>query len=166
MARPKARTRKPHQASVSPTAWAFLNDLPMPEKHSGFELLGYRHGDKARILWDEHGEEITARWTEDHPGTRPTCWWRYSAPGLRRRVGGAGTPAHECLAYAPSYPKGIPDIWFHPEQGVDPLDPPKYESEAAFLKRLGLMSPAERKWLSGRPEALEPEVIDGGANEQ
>jgi hypothetical protein len=40
---------------------------------------------------------------------------------------------------------------------IDPADPPQYESQAAYLKRLGLLTAEERRALG--PEAFEPEVV-------
>ena len=83
---PTKRTRRAHhrRAAVSPTAWAFLNDQPMPEDHDEWEefALDYNHNDEAAKLWEVHGDEVTAAWVRERPGTRPRCWWRFSAPRL------------------------------------------------------------------------------------
>jgi hypothetical protein len=42
---------------------------------------------------------------------------------------------------------------------IDPQDPPRFESEAAYLRRWGLLTPAEEKHLARHPELLQPEVI-------
>lgn len=76
MARPK-KTRARCKPAVSEKAWAFLNDEPYKR---GFDTLDLEHGDAARPLWEQYGDEITKRWIKDHPGTRPSCWWRYTAP--------------------------------------------------------------------------------------
>jgi len=41
---------------------------------------------------------------------------------------------------------------------VDPNDPPTFESQAAYLKRLGLLLPGEEKRLA--PKAFAPERIE------
>jgi hypothetical protein len=143
-------------------------------KHPGHEAL-----------WREHGEEIVADWIAEHPGTRPWKWWAVDAREPRRRLGGIGTPAHEALAYAPSFAFGIPTHWVspwdvayytgrardvhgrpigtelvgHPFCGVaiDPQDPPRYEAQASYLSRLQLLTAAERRALT--PEDFEPEVV-------
>ena len=72
--------------------------------------------------WVEHRAIVLPLWVHEHPGTRPSHWWRWDAPLLvdalpgtivrtnpdgtpltepRRRLGGTGTPSHECLAYWP-----------------------------------------------------------------
>ena len=81
--------------------------------------------------------------------TRPALWWRFDAPRLplgtfqgwfidgklpqpRKRTGGTGTPVA-----APSAPfaYGVPTAWVD----FDEDDPPTYESQAAYLKRHGLL---------------------------
>ena len=83
---------------------------------------------EVRMAWDEVGERITADWIKRHPGTRPYAWWEFSGPREpigtrigwhndgklpepRKRLNGTGTPAHEVLAYGPSYFMGLPIIW-------------------------------------------------------
>ncbi len=40
---------------------------------------------------------------------------------------------------------------------IDPGDPPRYESEASYLRRLGLLLPGESKRL--RKADFDPEVV-------
>ncbi len=110
----------------------------------------------------------------------------------RKRLGGRGTPCHEVLAHAPTFAFGLPVHWvtdwdvayynngrardvhgqrigtlhhecdFKGVVAIDPRDPPRYESEAAYLKRHGRLSAAERARL-GRG-AFEPETITRGGN--
>jgi hypothetical protein len=138
-----------------------------------------------RGRWQEHGDDLLAEWIADHPGTRPWAWWRFDAPEPRHRLGGVGTPSFEVLAHAPEYDHGLPTQWVtvwdveyytgravdvHGKaigqefrgrrfagQAIDPDDPPRYESEAAYLDRHGLLSAEERAELSA--DAFEPEVI-------
>ena len=37
-------------------------------------------GKSTEELWAEYGEDVVKWWVKDRPGTRPSCWWRYSAP--------------------------------------------------------------------------------------
>jgi hypothetical protein len=99
------------------------------------------------------------------PGTRPARWWEYSAPEPRRRLGGTGTPLHECSAYIAPFEYGIPSAWrthgdyFTSGTPIDPADPPRFESEAKYLLRLGLLLPGERERLCPRDfwlERIEP----------
>lgn len=85
----------------------------------------------------------------------------------RKRVAGIGDPAAEHLAYVPYLPYGIPDRWITEEDlkiwpglkatAFNPDDPPKYESEAAYLDRHGLLLPEEKRQL--KREDFEPEII-------
>ena len=59
----------------------------------------------------------------------------------------------DALNMRPTFRFGVPDFWKRIAQG----DPPLYESEAAYLRRHELLSPAERKRL--KPEDYEPETV-------
>ena len=109
------------------------------------------------------------RW-EDDPWEG--CYWHGTFPIPRERLGGKGTPSWEALNYVPSFECGLPDSWIsrtqldsyethgkhgglrnceHPDRPVeafDPKDPPMYESQAAYLKRLGLLFEGEEVALS------------------
>lgn len=119
-------------------------------------------GQAAIEAWREHGARVLARFVRDHPGTRPWAWWLADAPEPRRRLGGTGDPLRFArLAF------GVPDSWQTAAHAgscmargvpVDPRDPPVFESEATYLKRLALLTPAESKRLGRadfRPEAIE-----------
>lgn len=113
------------------------------------------------------------------------CHGTFAQP--RQRLGGTGTPGYEVLGLVPHFDKGIPESWvsrFDEEyyngrakdihgnpietrykeghfkgKAIDPDDPPRYESEAAYLQRLGLLTPDEQKYLEKHPELLEPESV-------
>ena len=115
------------------------------------------------------------------------CYFHGTFAEPRQRLGGTGTPDFEALNYVPSFDKGVPtgfvsqwdaeyyngrakDIHGNPigtkykeghfkGKAIDPDDPPRYESEAAYLQRLGLLTPAEEKYLQKHPELLEPETV-------
>jgi hypothetical protein len=99
----------------------------------GRELRGHQ---PIAMLWREHGAAILASWVREHPGTRPSLWWKYDAPAWvpdelpdhfrgaffaaelrepRRRVGGTGTATHDCLAHVPQFERGIPRQWIDQE---------------------------------------------------
>jgi hypothetical protein len=132
---------------------------------------------RTRSLWREHRAELLPEFIAEHPGQRPWAWWRFDAPERsRKRLGGLGTPSHEVLAYAPTFAFGLPVYWVtawdvdyyngraHDVHGqrigtshhegdfkglaIDPRDPPRYESEAAFLARYRLINAAERARLT------------------
>lgn len=59
----------------------------------------------------------------------------------RRKLCGEGVPLHEALNFAPAHHYGIP-AWFG-----DPGNPPAFESQRVYLKRHGLLLPAERRQI-------------------
>jgi hypothetical protein len=133
-------------------AWEYLERRPLQE------------------VWAEYREAIVQHHIRRAPGSRPRLWWRYDAPEPRRRLGGTGTPLHECRGYIAPFEYGIPSAWrTHGDftgtrdldrwPPIDPEDPPRYESEAKYLLRLGLLLPGERERLCPRdfwPELVEP----------
>ena len=131
------------------------------------------HNDLA-ALWAANSERVIAAHVADYPGTRPARWWQYDASEPRCRLGGIGTPASDVLAYVPAYTLGLPTIWINQRQvkyysgiavgihgepigdlsptrfagiAIDPSDPPVFEAQAAYLKRLGLFLAGEERRL-------------------
>ena len=127
-------------------------------------------------------------------GTFPGWYYDGKLPQPRLRLGGVGTEGHEVLNIVPHYAFGIPtkfvdrweqsyyngrsrDIHGKPigteyEEGhfagvaPDPNDPPTFESEAAYLRRLDLLLPGELERLTEadfEPELVEPEDDDEAA---
>jgi hypothetical protein len=120
----------------------------------------------------------------------PGRLWRDDdrAAAHRRRLGGRGTPQHEAWGARPTFSFGIPTEWFtsgqveyyngravdvdgrllgrefagRPFAGVAPdaFDPPRFESEAAYLQRHGLLTKSERAMLTAAD--FEPTVLDVG----
>jgi hypothetical protein len=82
-------------------------------------------------------------------------------PDLRRRLGGVGDPMFEHLALVPQLYRAMPihfvrqsDVDEFSEEGedftgkpIDPKNPPIYESEAAYLRRHGLLTADEKRRL-------------------
>ena len=126
------RTRRTHLAD-QPTDWQrdWLNGERVGSWH--FAMSGTTEAD----VWATFGAQIVAEHVRDYPGTRPARWWDIDAPEPRRRLGGIGT-ALEALA-------------------LDRVDPPRFESEAGYLKRHGLLTVGERKRLTAA--AFEPESV-------
>ncbi len=151
-------------------------------RNAGF--TNYVGDEELSELWNRYCDAIIADYAQEYPGFRPGRWWKYTAPEMRKRVGGIGTPCHEVLEYSRSFKYGLPVDWITPWQvefysrptpdnygnfakpitpghfngvAIDPNDPPVYESQAAYLKRHGLFMPGERKQLTAadfEPEAL------------
>ncbi len=109
--------------------------------------------DKLREVWELHRDALMAAWVKAYPCSRPWCWWHLEAPEPRRKVGGIGiTMPEKYASYLPHFEFGIPASWY----AFDHDDPPKFESQAAYLQRLGLLSPAEQRFLIRNPELLDP----------
>jgi hypothetical protein len=183
----KARPRRVrNDADIDELSWRFLCDATTPEDETADEskwlMLTLRFnettvaepptGKQTSQLWEEFGPSIVAWWVEENPGTRPKCWWKFTAPQPRRRLGGTGATkrdAVECEPFIDDY--GLPpaDGWLlagdlrwlpykecgHP--AVDPRDPPTFESQAAYLTRLKLFEPGEENRL--KPADFVPEAI-------
>jgi hypothetical protein len=169
------------QLEISAGLWAWLNDEPVSkdDHEANWEVLMLEGGhmnahggeDKLRDLWKGVREDVLARWAVDHPGTRPSLWWELEAPRQalgtwpgcffdgklqepRKRLGGTGkAPWDAGLAYVPSFRCGVPSYW----DSFSEEDPPVFESQAAYLKRQGLLTAAEKRKL--KPSDYRPEVL-------
>jgi len=143
-------------------AWlrAALGVSELPDDASPWERYkrDFPPADRLREAWRDCGPGVLARWVQLRPGTRPSAWWRFDAPRAprpagfgawaeqvfplpRRRLGGRG----ELQPWA-RIECGLPRDW--PAAGFDPLDPPTFEAEAAYLARLGLLMAGERERLA------------------
>ncbi len=159
----KRRTPKTRRAEIPAGIIALLSDRE-PES----PWFQFAADNELRAAWAEVGGEILDAWIATAPGTRPSAWWKYAALRQRQRLGGIGTPSHECLDYVSIYVLGIPASWLNQEEveyyqpdfegvAIDPEDPPQYESQATYLKRLDLFLPGESKRL--RKADFEPELV-------
>ena len=130
-------------------------------------------------------------WLYDAPETPVKCRAFKCTQAQRERLGGVGTPRHEVLCIGPSFTLGIPDSWVSQQEAdyyngrakdihgapigtnykeghfdglaIDPNDPPRYESQAAYLQRHGLLTTEEKAHLKKHPVLLEPEEITADA---
>lgn len=98
-------------------------------------------------------------------------------PDLRRRLGGVGDPIYEHLSHVPRFDRGVPvdfvsasDVKYYRREGesfdgkpIDPNDPPRYESEATWLKRHGLLTRGEKRQLTRND--FEPETVEENEEE-
>jgi hypothetical protein len=133
-------------------------------------------GVAARDLWEHLGKSYADEHIRQHPGSRPNNWWRFDAPEPRLRLCGIGEPSDRAGHFLEQTYCGIPIHWTlegdvqsaaastHPItlQPVDPKFPPLFESEPAYLDRLGLLMAAERKRLTAEdfaPVALT-DILD------
>ncbi len=86
--------RPPIGADLTPLQWDFLNDaIPADDPRRSDLALKWRFyemntnrkaGDiEARPcadLWRLYGPMVLELWIKEHPGTRPSCWWRFEGP--------------------------------------------------------------------------------------
>jgi hypothetical protein len=91
------RARSRSVSEIDPLVWRFLCDTntPADEENHKWTLLGLRCDDEnlvwptplsgtIRDVWKTHEPGILAWWAKEKAGTRPTCWWKYTAPEPRR----------------------------------------------------------------------------------
>jgi hypothetical protein len=154
-----------------------LDGIHPDSKAVGFEIFtfipaAWPHGEEkdsgAYELWQLHREAFLSDYIEKNPGHRPFAWWEFESPGLRKRIGGKGSPTSEVLNVVESYSFGVPDSWLSnldisiwpklKKHKVDFTDPPSFESQPAFLKRHNLLNEKELEKLTD--EDFMPEILD------
>ena len=158
------RPRDGHQLDLTDGEWAFLHgDAPPPGCEAEFWDL--EHGSfvfrvgrpSAQDLWAMLGADVLDIWAVAHPGRRPPLFWSQTSPRpFRERLGGTGTPAAAWTAYVPRWHLGVPCDWLWAGRDLPPDtanharpdDPPVYESQAAALKRMGMLLPGECRRLT------------------
>ncbi|MGI4945839.1 MAG: hypothetical protein ACRYHQ_35650 [Janthinobacterium lividum] len=175
----KRRTAKLRRYDVSEVVEAILTDQPLPAEDgaNGWEFYCHKYCRRTGQLavptiedyWGRLGQAITAEWAQEHPGTRPSCWWDFSSPrwdaqpdlcAARVKVGGSGIPAcvdePEWRMELHHFAYGIPQLW---AGGGAPIatNPPMFEAQATYLERHRLLLPGERKRLSARD--FQPECV-------
>src|SRR3954453_15475995 len=141
------RPRRKGAAEMDPktVAWFRGDDNARPP----WSALLWGEEETHRREWAACRDEIMSDWSREHPGSRPRGWWRCEAPEPRRRLGGVGTAASDNLHL------GIPEYWMDDDRvlswvrgvALNPENPPIFESEAAYLERLGLLASGEREQL-------------------
>jgi hypothetical protein len=131
----------------------------------------------AARVWGAHREQLLRWWIRARPGTRPWAWWALEAPPAdgeahrawpqcdpRQRAGGTGVAVRDRYpCYLDGGGWGLPVSWI--AATLDPADPPRFESEPAYLRRHGLLLPPERRRLTAadfQPVSLEltPDTAD------
>jgi hypothetical protein len=102
------------------------------------------HPRQIQRLWNLAKVELLPEWILERPGSRPSTWWRFDAPPEHRIfIGGGGAAADQVLAYAPQFYRGLPVNWADFQEG----NPPRFESECAYLRRHNLLVASELKVL-------------------
>jgi len=111
----------------------------------------------ATMLWTQHGARAVKRFADAHPGRRPYMWWRADSPNEpRRMVGGSGEALPICANPRIYCECGTAREWIH----IDLTDPPKFEVQAIYLARHGLLLDGEVERLTladQEPEELPTE---------
>lgn len=158
----KRTSRSRRAAPIDSDDWEYLSDRKPDNPFTEFMPES-----KFKAEWLMHGERITEEWAAKYPGTRPSFWWKYSAPAAskelqeewkewdfspdlkepRRHLGGSGTP-NDCMCYVHKFNKGVPNL---DDDDIDQADPPLWETELAYLARHKLLLPGEgRRAISAR----------------
>jgi hypothetical protein len=149
---PKIRTQQASDGLLH-----VLSDGLYPEPADSDEVTAVKYftsPEEIRREWERHRDAILQDWSRERPGRRPALWWELEGRESRRRLGGAGVPAFETLAYAPAFDYGIPRSWIDESlveyfgvavcgPPIDPGDPPVFESQAEYLRRHGALLPGE-----------------------
>lgn len=124
-------------------------DILTPLSHEA----GKRH-------WEKYREAVLGEWIKLHPGTRPWAWWKYDAPeSARQWLGGSGCPLMPAGWQETKRIQGgllhfgVPTQW---RVLPDPADPPVFESQVAYLHRLGLLTDEEQNLP---PAAFAPLIL-------
>jgi hypothetical protein len=154
---PRKKRVSKAKEQLSDMQWRFLKGEELPATMEAFAIKKDFHGTN-EALWNQYREVILAEHVKQNPGTRPALFWKYDCPRLpmgtfpgcfydgklpepRKRLGGVGTPDYLVKCTKPSFSYGIADIW----AGIDEDDPPIFESQAAYLKRHGLLMAGEER---------------------
>jgi hypothetical protein len=148
------------------------------------DWIAQRPGRRPRFWWHFTAPRISQAEFEKHPQWTG-AWFVARLCEPRSRLGGIGTPIYEVLSYVPEFEYGIPAHWvseweeryysgrakdihgnlFGAElherdfrgRAIDPADPPRFESQAVYLERHGLLFPDEKRRL--KPMDFQPEAI-------
>lgn len=118
---------------------------------------GGTEGESAmRNAWNANRAELLADWITEHPRSRPYAWWRFDAPERRRRIDGKPHPFDDprrkaiverfTAEYGPEcWASGAAnELYFGTPRIIIGDGCAEYESEAAYLDRLGLLTDGER----------------------
>lgn len=104
----------------------------------------------ARAAWADLRLQVMAEYATEKPCHRPVAWWWFEAPELRKRLDGG---PHPCDGPNSAIPElcGIPRIYYTEDHFRA-----TYESEPAYLHRLGMLTKSEEAYLATHPDLLEP----------
>lgn len=168
----KPRKRRERKTSSVPAALKYFfetgtenQDLfPEDERFNPFLIFDCGEGLRLKDCWEISKKELLSKWIQLFPCRRPWAWWKFESKEPRKRISGP-KPDYEIWGVAPSCNFGIPSQWILYQMDfnsgkIDPNDPPIYESEAAYLQRLDLLTPSEERWLAEHQELLSPVEVE------
>ena len=115
-----------------------------------FQLSGNRK--RFSSVWEAVRKEILSPFIKVNPCTRPYAFWA-CATEPRKQVGGAGVAWRLGMV---ADGEGLPKYW---EIHWQKKDPPVFESQAAYLKRLDLLTPTEKGYLKKHRKLLKPDIV-------
>ncbi len=154
--------RRPTRQMVAPVK--ALSDACREQLLTGHDFFteGYGHDaendptamERMREDWETHREEMLAKWIAEHPGSRPFAWWLFDAPARRETSDGSVHPfdrptrrelCDEWHAQHPSegYDRRFWDLYYGRPAIIVGEGMVHYESERAYLARLGLLTSDE-----------------------
>lgn len=173
--------RRSATGDVPPCVWARLIGQPFPASDT-WEAFRAASPAWARMggtsvfeWWERVGDDITAEWTQAHPGTRPAGWWEFSAPRwnhpecpefCRRELAAPRWILLAGVLVEPDFPGWVSGMhmglfalppWRGAMHGED-LTEIEVESEAVYLKRHGLLTAGEARAARNAP-ALETVLV-------
>lgn len=143
MPRVRRRTKRRSVPLPDYQMQTLLKGVPLRRTDQGMAF--YTDRDAQRRTWEEHREALLMQWIEAHPGTRPEAWWRFDASEPRRRVAGPeGIERDRLMAEFEERWPGMSTVRCG-HQGLPGVQLPEdaYESEAAYLRRHGLITSEE-----------------------
>lgn len=152
----RKRARRPSQAQPWQTEY-MLTGYYMTrsgEKARTKVYTVWGDGFDAKISWPQCRDELLPGFIREFPCQRPFSWWDYDAPEPRRRVGGTGGISES--RYSTEFGTPAPNTWW---AGINPDDPPTFQSQSSFLQRHNLLTAPEQKFLKQHPELLKPVKI-------
>lgn len=157
---PIRKVQRTRLSDMDPEVRDYLESGRVPSTVNESRAYMMEH-DVAEAAWRDRGSELMAAWIRRAPGSRPWAWWKWglptrtpaTPPARRNKLSGSGSPAEDWGEDA----FGLPVAW----RGFDAEDPPRYESEVAYLRRLELMAPSEDRRVKrrGEPVVLLPPAL-------
>jgi hypothetical protein len=128
---------------ASARVWAYLTEGTAPDEGQPGreEWLEAHFLGGGRALWQRWRAEVMARWIADRPGSRPWAWYEHDCPPREERLKLSGSGAQTATLNHDRRPE------FH---GCEAGAPPRIESEATFLRRLGVLEAGEEKRIPKR----------------